>query len=342
MAGQVQVYLVTGFLGSGKTTFINNLLHQFPPDQKLLILENEFGEIGIDGALLTGENLNLEIKEISKGSIFCACVKTDFIKALLEIAQKIRPDVLIIEATGVADPTDLERDLALPIFNGYFELKEQVCIIDAANFLETSKIFASVEKQLAASSLFIINKVDLVSQDQVVKIKDFIRQYHSNPRFYETTYGKIDVAAVLHLDKPLRQEEILPRAMSEEELEKYIEEEIFANPQASLMPPDILVSAAFVWQGNDLKHIEEMAKELPTGVVRVKGFLSYEDETYLFSYVMGQTSVVKYEAPLEQDKVNLLVLIAPPEVMPAVNEHMAKYNLVKLSEWNPAERIRAR
>lgn len=341
MGGQAQVYLVTGFLGSGKTTFINNLLRQFPPERKLLILENEFGEVGIDGTLLTGEKENLEIREISKGSVFCACVKTDFIKALLEIAQKIRPDVLIIEATGVADPSDLERDLALPIFDGYFELKEQVCIIDAANFLEASKVFASLEKQLKTSSLFIINKVDLVSQDQVVKIKDFIGQRHPHPRFYETTYGKIDVAAVLHLDKPLRQEEILPQAMSEEELEKYIEEEIFANPQASLMPPDILVSASFVWQGSDLKQIEELAKELPAGVVRVKGFLSFDGRTYLFSYVMGQTSVVQYEAPVAQDKVNLLVLIAPPEVMPAVNQLMGKYGLVKLGEWNPAERIKA-
>ena len=98
---KTDVFLITGFLGSGKTTFLNRIIDAFPTDRKLMILMNEFGEIGIDGTLV--ENDDVEMLEISKGSIFCVCVKTDFIKGLMNIVSTIRPEVLLIEATGVAN-----------------------------------------------------------------------------------------------------------------------------------------------------------------------------------------------------------------------------------------------
>jgi len=118
MADSTDVFLITGFLGSGKTTFLNRVIDVFPKDKKMTILMNEFGEVGIDGTLVEGDEIDM--LEISRGSIFCVCVKTDFIKGLYELNTKIRPDVLIIESTGVANPSDLKRDLQLPIFNGRF------------------------------------------------------------------------------------------------------------------------------------------------------------------------------------------------------------------------------
>jgi len=112
------VLLITGFLGSGKTTFLNRIINNFPQELKLTILINEFGEIGIDGTLVEGDDIDM--MEISRGSIFCVCVKTDFIKGLYELNAKIKPDLLIIESTGLANPSDLKRDLQLPIFDNRF------------------------------------------------------------------------------------------------------------------------------------------------------------------------------------------------------------------------------
>ncbi|MBC2745103.1 MAG: hypothetical protein HGJ93_19285 [Desulfosarcina sp.] len=103
MSATTSVYLITGFLGSGKTTLLNRIIQSFPKDRKLMILMNEFGDIGVDGTLVDDDDLAM--LEISKGSIFCVCVKTDFIKGLMDIAQRMQPDVLIIEATGVANPS---------------------------------------------------------------------------------------------------------------------------------------------------------------------------------------------------------------------------------------------
>ena len=80
MADVTRVYLITGFLGSGKTTLLNRIIDCFPRDKKLTILVNEFGEVGVDGTLVEGDDIDM--MEISKGSIFCVCVKTDFIKGI--------------------------------------------------------------------------------------------------------------------------------------------------------------------------------------------------------------------------------------------------------------------
>ena len=153
MSEKTRVYLITGFLGSGKTTLLNRIIDAFPPDKKLTLLVNEFGEIGVDGTLVEGDEIDM--MEISKGSIFCVCVKTDFIKGLYELNSTVQPDVLLIESTGVANPSDLKKDLKLPIFNDRFHFTEQFCVIDAVHFVDAYGVYASLEKQITSSTVFI-------------------------------------------------------------------------------------------------------------------------------------------------------------------------------------------
>ncbi|NHM26663.1 hypothetical protein G7K71_06595 [Desulfofundulus sp. TPOSR] len=335
MANFTDVYLITGFLGSGKTTFLNRLIRQFPRDRKLMILMNEFGEIGIDGTLVVGEDL--DILEISKGSIFCACVKTDFIKGLYEIAQKIKPDILLIESTGVANPVDLKKDLNLPIFKGRFQFKEQFCIIDAANFLDAFQVYASVEKQISSSTRFIINKIDLASREQVEEIKNLVKKYHPDPRFYEATYADINVAELLSLEQPLEGAKYEPgRPMSEEELERYVEE-LLSDIHESLTPPDLLMSASFFWKGGAPSDLREMTARLPREVLRAKGFVQIEGRLHLYNYVMGQCSIEIQDVPVKENQINVLVFIAPPQIMPAVDKLMGDFNFVKTGEINRQE-----
>ncbi|MGB9802861.1 CobW family GTP-binding protein [Desulfofundulus sp.] len=335
MAESTDVYLITGFLGSGKTTFLNRFICQFPKDRKLMILMNEFGEIGVDGTLVAGQDL--DILEISKGSIFCACVKTDFIKGLYEIAQKIKPDILLIESTGVANPVDLKKDLNLPIFKGCFRFKEQFCIIDAANFLDAFQVYASVEKQISSSTRFIINKIDLASREQVEEIKNLVKKYHPAPHFYEATYADINVAELLSLDQPLEGARYeLGRPMSEEELERYVEE-LLSDIHESLTPPDPLMSASFFWKGGTRSDLLEMTVRLPREVLRVKGFVQIEDRLHLYNYVMGQCTIEMQDVPVKENQINVLVLIAPPQIMPAVEKLMGASNFVKTGEINRQE-----
>jgi len=292
MIEKTAVILITGFLGSGKTTLLNRIISMFPEELKLTILMNEFGEIGIDGTMIEGDDIDM--LEISRGSIFCVCVKTDFIKGLCELNARVKPDLLIIESTGVANPSDLKRDLKLPIFHDRFEFTEQFCIIDAAHFLEAFEIFASVEKQLSTSTRFIINKTDLVPPEVVEEIKDLVREHHPDPTFYETTFAQIPIDSVpipnVQKDgkKPIIERDT--DLLSPQDLDNYISE-LLDNPEGDSTPPDQLASVTYVWHGHELTGIEMMARSLPEGVIRAKGFINENSTIHLFSYVMGDWTI---------------------------------------------------
>jgi G3E family GTPase len=325
MPAEVDVYLISGFLGAGKTTFLNRLIKVVPEDVRFLILMNEFGEMGLDGTLVEAEDLDMI--EISKGSIFCACVKTDFIKALHEIAHSVRPDVMLIETTGVANPRDLDRDLKLPIFGGAFNLRDKFCLVDAANFLETYESFLAIEKQLAASDVFIINKLDLATPEIVEEIKDIIRGFNPDPRFYETVYADVSFEGLFHdgglqgLDdqasgRRTDSEQVaapVDSALSDDQLEEYIDG-LLADETAEVTPPDRLLSLVVEWDSGGESDLRAWLDRLPNGLVRGKGLVGLDDSVWLFSLVNGKWTLEPYTGPTPSDEVmGRLVFISRPE-----------------------------
>ena len=325
MSAETGVYLITGFLGSGKTTLLNRIIDRFPKDQKLTLLVNEFGEIGVDGTLVEGEDIDM--MEISKGSIFCVCVKTDFIKGLYELNSKVKPDVLLIESTGVANPSDLKKDLKLPIFNDRFHFLEQFCVIDAVHFLDAYGVYASLEKQIASSTVFIINKIDLADSETIENTKNVIREFHPNPLFYDTTYADIPLEKYFNLEAQDLLDSGLPESrsdekalLSDEQLEQFIDD-LLDNPDLEITPPDTLMSVAYHWNGDQLKQVRKMADALPSSVVRAKGFVEEKKTMYLFNYVMGTWSIEKTDVPNERIRHrNIVVFIGPPESMQGIGK----------------------
>jgi len=340
MTDETRVYLITGFLGGGKTTFLNRIINRFPKTRKLTILVNEFGEIGVDGTLVEGDEIDM--MEISKGSIFCVCVKTDFIKGLYELSTQVRPDVLIIESTGVANPTDLKRDLKLPIFNDRFQFKEQFCVIDAAHFLDAYAVYASLEKQIASSSVFIINKTDLASAETIEAVKTVVRKYHPDPNFFETTFADIpldsffmfesqDSSGSQQADAANGKKPVL----SADELEKFIDD-LLDSPSLEITPPDTLMSVTFRWSGDNLDQIRAMAEALPSSVLRAKGFVEEKGKMHIFNYVMGDWTIAPTEIPKARiQHKNVVVFIGTPESMEKIEKAAGTVNWESLGTFQP-------
>ncbi len=333
MGGTTHVTLITGFLGSGKTTFLNRLITLFPKHLKLMILMNEFGEIGLDGTLVEGEGF--DILEISKGSIFCVCVKTDFIRSLNTIAQSIKPDVLIVESTGVANPSDLKKDLKLSIFQNRFQMSEQICMIDADCFEDAYETFVSVEKQIASSTLFVINKKDLATPEKISRIKEIIKNHHPSPEFFETSYADIPLERFIPgIEASLESSE--PVFLSPEELDAAIDK-ILENPDQETTPPDRLLSAVYSWSGNNMEAFKKILPKLPKGLIRAKGFLTQDETTFLFQLVMGQRNIEVYTSkknlvPL----LNHVVFIGPPEAIHQLEKLSLDFpDLVQKSVFDP-------
>ncbi len=327
--GTVDVYLISGFLGSGKTTFLNRLVKVVPRELTFLILMNEFGEVGLDGTLIEGDDVDL--LEISKGSIFCACVKTDFIKGLVEISKRIRPDIMLIETTGVANPSDLDRDLKLPIFGGAFELRDKFCLVDAANFLDTYESFLAIEKQLAASDVFIINKVDLAEPGALERIKAVIREFNPDPVFYEASYADVPFEDLFRRGGLVGRVSDPSKAgdgagpggaraveMDAEQLEAYIDG-LLADEAAQVTPPDRLLSTVFEPPAAGEEAFREWVSSFPPKVVRAKGVVELDGRLRLFNLVNGNWTLVPYEGPPVPDGVRgRVVIISRPEDIKAL------------------------
>ena len=327
----IDVYLITGFLGSGKTTLLNRLIRAFPAHCRLMVLMNEFGELGIDGHLVEGPQ-GLEMLEISRGSVFCACAKTEFIKALAAIAGKIRPQVLIIEATGTANPTDIRKDLNLSLFEGRYRFREQICLLDAENFTAHYETFSAVEKQITAATRFVLNKIDRTSAAELENVRAILHTHHPDPRIHEAVYAQValeDWLHVPHAPDPLADQRAEGPAL--EDVEQTLSA-VVNDPFGALVPPDPLGTAVYRWSGGDREAWADLTAQFPPGIVRAKGFVTIDGQTYLFSRVGRTHDLIPWEnRPLSPETAGRLVVIGPPaalEVLQTLAETRPYFSLI--------------
>lgn len=159
----MELLLVTGFLGAGKTTFLGRLLSLWK-DRRLALIVNEFGQANVDGKLLS--DLGASLREVTGGSIFCSCRMDQFQAALTDTIQK-NPDMILVEASGLSDPTAVRKVLAG--FPG-IAYKGCVALCDANRIEKTLATVRVCPKQLAVSDLILLNKADLVTEEEADRL----------------------------------------------------------------------------------------------------------------------------------------------------------------------------
>lgn len=186
----IELVLVTGFLGTGKTTLLTQLLDAYR-DEPIGLIVNEFGEVGIDGVLV--ERDGIRMKELSNGSIFCACIKDKFITSLVALSKEpIR--YLFIEASGLADPANFPQilDSIAKLTEGRYHYKGSVCVVDAETFLDYLELLPALRQQVIYSNSVIVNKIDLAEPDRVAEIADRIDGENPGARVLFTRYCRLD------------------------------------------------------------------------------------------------------------------------------------------------------
>lgn len=189
----IDVWILGGYLGAGKTTALNEMLCGGPIAQaNPALIINEFGKIGVDGALV--ERRELARFEINKGSLFCICTKTDFLKALSDIAGSGKHNAVLIEATGIAEPVDIENFLTEGPHAGKFRLRGNLCIVDAAHFTQVAAYLKPAVSQVCWADGMIINKCDLVDAQQLKMLRAILETMNPNVPVMETAFGKVHPA----------------------------------------------------------------------------------------------------------------------------------------------------
>lgn len=184
------IYLITGFLGAGKTTFLKGRLAL--SEVKTGVLVNDFGKLNFDG--LQMKKQGLERVELSNGSIFCSCLKDAFIDGLVYLVEQGLEEVYI-ESSGLADPSDMGRILSsvkLRIAQGDFRFGGTICLIDGLFLPKVLPKMLSVERQITHSHVVLINKTDLITDEQKESVRATIASLNPKAQILETTYGQLD------------------------------------------------------------------------------------------------------------------------------------------------------
>lgn len=187
---QIDVWMLTGYLGSGKTTVLNAMLTgSYFAGKKTALVINEFGKMGIDGQLVKPGDY--QKYEINKGSIFCVCTKTDFIRIFQEIGQQ-RPDVVIIEATGVAETSDIEQFLYDSTLASGFQIRANLCIVDGQYFIQTAAFLKAAVAQVKWADGLIVNKYDLITEQGLTELRQVLTELNPTARQVVTEFGKVE------------------------------------------------------------------------------------------------------------------------------------------------------
>jgi G3E family GTPase len=169
----IPVTLITGFLGAGKTTLVNHLLAQPAwAERRLALVINEFGELGVDAKRLRPHRH--AAFEINRGSVFCACTRAEFLAVFREIAECDAVEGVLVEATGIAQPGDLETYFADASLAGRFAICRMLCLIDAVNFTKVVAFLRPASAQVRAADALIINKADLVPGAELEKLRQLL------------------------------------------------------------------------------------------------------------------------------------------------------------------------
>ena len=159
-AGGVPVTVLTGFLGSGKTTLLNWLLHA-PHGHRVAVIVNEFGDVGVDGAAVSGGE---QFVEVDNGCLCCA-VNEDLEKILRQLRDRGGFDHVVLETTGVADPLPVAWTFSRPGLSMFYRVDAIVTVVDAANFAVVAGDSLEARMQVERADLLILNKLDLVDDE---------------------------------------------------------------------------------------------------------------------------------------------------------------------------------
>lgn len=213
---KVPVTIITGFLGSGKTTLLNHILTS-NHGKKIAVIENEFGEIGVDNELVI--NADEEIFEMNNGCI-CCTVRGDLIRILSKLMKrKDKFDYVIVETTGLADPSPVAQTFFVDDeIQENFKLDSIVTLVDAKHIKEHINKNAECKEQIAFSDVILLNKIDLIKKQELLLLKSLIKSNNKMAKIYETENSIIGMDKILNvgafdLDYKL---EIKPNFLSEE------------------------------------------------------------------------------------------------------------------------------
>jgi len=276
----VPFILVTGFLGSGKTTFLKRLLHNIPEDLNIAVIQNEFAPSNVDGEeLMQSTGGAFELLEINNGSVFCVCLLGTFVHSLSEFMDVHHPDMVIMEASGLSDPAGIAELFQSDILSKKVFFKEAWCIVDAAHFGKIERMNVRYRHQVQVADRVIVNKTDRVSTEMTNSVESRVRELNPFCQIMKSTYCEVDTDL---LSKEAEK--------SNPELSKRIEAE------KSEGRPAMMSGVIKLGMKVEPEALKDLLTDYANGLIRAKGFFcDSSNQGYALHYVHGDVQWEKLE-----------------------------------------------
>ena len=189
-----KVDIISGFLGAGKTTFIKKLIEEVFPGEKLVLIENEFGEIGIDGGFL--KDAGVEITEMNSGCICCTLVG-DFSKALQKVLTEYQPDRVIIEPSGVGKLSDVVKAIEGVKEEADIEIDGRITVVDGKKAKIYMKNFGEFfENQVEHASTIVISRTQMMKDEKIEECVHILREKNPDAAIISTPWEELGKEAV--------------------------------------------------------------------------------------------------------------------------------------------------
>ncbi len=212
-----KVNIISGFLGAGKTTFIKKLVSEIFTDEKVILIENEFGEIGIDSGFL--KDAGIEIKEMNSGCICCSLVG-DFSKSLEEVIKTYSPDRIIIEPSGVGKLSDVEKAIVDVKDKLDLSVDSKITVVDGKKAKIYMKNFGEFfNNQVENANVIVLSRTQLMKEEKINECLEELKKHNDKANIITTPWDKLSKEVVLNaftdFDKENKMLEELKRAEME-------------------------------------------------------------------------------------------------------------------------------
>src|SRR5919201_678961 len=260
------ITLITGPLGSGKTTLLRHILATRPA--KIAIVMNEFGEIAIDTKVIEGKNVR--IAELGGGCVCCSLLG-EFEAAVNEIIEKIAPERIGVETTGLAEPEALVFNIQEAL--SQCRLDGVVSVIDADMLIRFPELGHTTRLQIEGADILLLNKIDLVEEGQIEPLETKLREINPSAAIIRAERCRIDPELLFGIGRE--------KKIARPEHEHQPEFESFTFSSDKTFSRDCF---------------ERFADALPANVIRAKGFVRFSDGAQLFNFVAGRWELEPFEA----------------------------------------------
>ena len=285
---RVKATILSGFLGAGKTTLLNHMIRQ-NKGRRIAVLVNDFGEINIDSDLIESrEKFRLNLT----GGCICCTIQKDLLSSVINLMrQEQRPDYLIVECSGAADPSQVLNTLSSSLLRFHLHVDGLFTVIDASRLLEieTREHRRLAERQIKAANLLILNKIDRVDDKTLDKVKQFVRNISPGAVMLTSVRCQVPVDLVLGFkDLPELKAALYHQSMDVHEHDTHqhgngsiqILPEIPGNSASITDTPhdQVFESWSFISDRPLRKEaFKHLLKHISPEIIRAKGFVYWDD-----------------------------------------------------------------